>query len=144
MQDWWNSTSYRMYHRTWNLVVQDWLYTYIYKDMYEIVVPRNKSLATLTVFLVSAICHEYLFTFGFRFFYPVMLVVFGGVGSILVLCNVSVNNISIWMGFCIGKGIIVSLYAIEYYARSNCLPYSDYYANLLIPRSWNCQRQFSV
>ncbi|KAM0728255.1 Sterol O-acyltransferase 2 [Formica fusca] len=133
-----------MYHRTWNVVVQDWLYAYIYKDMYEIVVPRNKSLATFTVFLISAIWHEYILAFAFRFFYPVLLVQFGGVGSILVLCNVLVGNISIWVSFCIGNGILVSLYATEYYARYNCSPYSHYYADLLLPRSWNCQRQLAV
>ncbi|XP_050452378.1 sterol O-acyltransferase 1-like isoform X1 [Cataglyphis hispanica] len=137
-KDWWNSTSYRMFYRTWNVVVQDWLHTYVYKDMYEIVVPRNKSLATFTVFFMSVICHEYLFTFMFGFIYPVMSIMFGGVGSIMFFCNT--NNISMWMSFCIGQSIIISLSAIEYYARSNCPPYSDYYANLLLPRSWNCQR----
>ena len=32
-QDWWNSTSYADYYRTWNVVVHDWLYAYIYKDV---------------------------------------------------------------------------------------------------------------
>ncbi|OWK08419.1 SOAT1, partial [Cervus elaphus hippelaphus] len=31
-QDWWNSTSYSNYYRTWNVVVHDWLYYYAYKD----------------------------------------------------------------------------------------------------------------
>ncbi|KAM0728253.1 Sterol O-acyltransferase 1 [Formica fusca] len=141
-KDWWNSTSYRMYHRTWNLVVQDWLYAYIYKDMYEIVMPRNKSLATFTVFLISTIWHEYIFAFTFHFFYPVFFILFG-VSFILILCNVF-NNISMWVSFCIGNGILVSLYATEYYARYNCSPYSDYYADLLLPRSWSCQSQLAV
>lgn len=32
-QDWWNSTSYSNYYRTWNVVVHDWLYYYAYKDL---------------------------------------------------------------------------------------------------------------
>lgn len=32
-QDWWNSTSYSNYYRTWNVVVHDWLYYYVYKDL---------------------------------------------------------------------------------------------------------------
>jgi hypothetical protein len=32
VQDWWNSTSFANYYRTWNIVVHDWLYTYVYKD----------------------------------------------------------------------------------------------------------------
>ncbi|XP_050461652.1 sterol O-acyltransferase 1-like isoform X2 [Cataglyphis hispanica] len=140
-EDWWNSTSMRMFHRTWNVVVHDWLYMYIYKDMYEIVVPHNKPLATFTVFFVSSICHDYVFTFAFRFFYPLMLIVFGGSGFIFFS---NISNIIMWLTLCICNSILVSLYAIEYYARYNCSPYSDYYADLLLPRSWNCQRQLAL
>lgn len=31
-QDWWNSTSFANYYRTWNVVVHDWLYYYGYRD----------------------------------------------------------------------------------------------------------------
>ena len=34
LQDWWNSTSFAAYYRTWNVVVHDWLYTYVYKEIY--------------------------------------------------------------------------------------------------------------
>ena len=51
-QDWWNSTSYADYYRTWNVVVHDWLYAYIYKDVlmvssiisYNVVVIRQSWL----------------------------------------------------------------------------------------------------
>lgn len=32
-QDWWNSTSFANYYRTWNVVVHDWLYYYVYRDL---------------------------------------------------------------------------------------------------------------
>lgn len=35
-QDWWNSTTFSNYYRTWNVVVHDWLYTYIYKDVWKV------------------------------------------------------------------------------------------------------------
>lgn len=35
--DWWNSTSFNVYYRTWNTLVQDWLYTYIYRDLYKVI-----------------------------------------------------------------------------------------------------------
>lgn len=140
-KDWWNSTSYRIYYRKWNVVVHDWLYTYIYKDMYEILVPRNKMLATLTVFLVSAIFHEYILAFGFCFFYPMMFVLFAGIGfSLSFVGRIVASNIVIWLSFCIGNGILFSTYAMEYYARlNNCPPYSNYYLDLIAPRSWTCQ-----
>lgn len=33
LQDWWNSTSFANYYRTWNVVVHDWLYYYVYRDL---------------------------------------------------------------------------------------------------------------
>ncbi|KMQ87195.1 sterol o-acyltransferase 1 [Lasius niger] len=141
--DWWNSTTYRTYYRTWNVVVHDWLYTYIYKDMYEIVVPRNKMLATLAVFLVSAAFHEYVLAFAFRFFYPVMFVMFGGFGFCFIFIGkLATSNVLMWFSFCLGNGIMFSSYTMEYYARLNCPSYSNYYLDLLAPRSWVCQTQF--
>ena len=142
-KDWWNSTTYRTYYRTWNVVVHDWLYTYIYKDMYEIVVPRNKMLATLAVFLISAAFHEYVLAFAFRFFYPVMFVMFGGFGFCFIFIGkLATSNVLMWFSFCLGNGIMFSSYTMEYYARLNCPSYSNYYLDLLAPRSWVCQTQF--
>ena len=33
-QDWWNSSTFANYYRTWNVVVHDWLYCYVYKECY--------------------------------------------------------------------------------------------------------------
>ncbi|XP_025271415.1 sterol O-acyltransferase 1-like [Camponotus floridanus] len=143
-KDWWNSTSSRMWNRTWNVVVHDWIYTYLYKDMYEIVVPRNKPLATFTAFFVSGICHEYVVAFSFRFFYPVMFIIFGGVNYVLVQSNLSMHNILVWMILCFCNSIIISTCAMGYYTSYNCLSYSNYYADLLLPQSWSCQQQLAA
>ncbi|GAB1868528.1 O-acyltransferase [Camponotus japonicus] len=143
-KDWWNSTSFPTWNRTWNVVVHDWLYTYIYKDMYEVVVPRNNPLAIFAVFFVSGVCHEYIAVFVLRFFYPVMLILFGGFNFVLVVSNISFNNIVMWMVFSLTNGILLSAYAIVYYASYNCLSYSNYYADLLLPQSWNCQQQLAA
>lgn len=53
-QDWWNSTSFSNYYRTWNVVVHDWLYTYVYKDVCRVGVKLSvksasqKNLSNLT------------------------------------------------------------------------------------------------
>lgn len=139
-KDWWNSTTYQVYYRTWNVVVHDWLYTYIYKDMYEIVVPRNRLLATTSVFLISAFFHEYIMTFSFRFFFPVMFILFAGVGFAMFFVRKFItNNVFMWLSWCIGNGILFSLYSIEINYRLNCPPHSNYYLNLFIPRIWTCQ-----
>lgn len=143
-KDWWNSTSFPMWNRTWNVVVHDWLYTYLYKDMYEIVVPRNKLLAIFTVFFVSATFHEYIVVYAFNLFYPIMLILFGGLNFILVISNINFNNIIVWMSLCFSNGILMSSYAMTYYTSYNCLPYFNYYADLLLPQSWDCQQQLDA
>ncbi|XP_071565847.1 sterol O-acyltransferase 1 [Temnothorax nylanderi] len=144
-KDWWNCTTYHRYYRTWNVVVHDWLYTYIYKDMYEIVVPRNRTLSATTVFLVSAIVHEYILAFAFRFFYPVMFILFGGIGfAMFFVRKIITSNVFMWLSWSLGNGIMFSLYPMECYARCNCPPHSNYYLDLFIPRSWTCQGQFDA
>ncbi|XP_001605991.1 sterol O-acyltransferase 1 [Nasonia vitripennis] len=140
-KDWWNCTSYDAYYRTWNIIVHDWLYAYIYKDVYETL--HNKVIATFTVFLVSAAFHEYILAFTFQFFYPVMMLMFGGFGMLFVFITKNYSkmdgNIFIWFGLFAGNGILFSLYSMEYYARGHCLPYEDPLFDLLLPRSWACR-----
>jgi sterol O-acyltransferase len=74
--DWWNSTNFSVYYRTWNIIVHDWLYLYVYKDLYEYVTGRNQVLSQLLVFSLSAIFHEYILAFTFKFCYPILFVLF--------------------------------------------------------------------
>ncbi|XP_011695293.1 PREDICTED: sterol O-acyltransferase 1-like isoform X2 [Wasmannia auropunctata] len=143
-KDWWNSTTYHTYYRTWNVVVHDWLYTYIYKDMYEIVVPHTRVLAATAVFLTSAIVHEYIISFAFGFFYPVMFVLFIVIGfPMFFIRKIVTSNLLMWLTWSIGNSIMFCLYPIEFYARINCPPHSNYYFDLFIPRSWSCQEKFN-
>lgn len=137
-KDWWNSMTFYTYYRTWNIVVHDWLYAYIYKDMYEIVTRQNKMLSMVTVFTISAIFHEYILSFTFRFFYPVMLSLFGGVGMFILFVLKSNTNIFFWFSLLLGNGIMTGLYCMEYYARVNCPPSRDDFLDLFIPRTWTC------
>ncbi|XP_018346312.1 PREDICTED: LOW QUALITY PROTEIN: sterol O-acyltransferase 1-like [Trachymyrmex septentrionalis] len=114
-KDWWNSTNYHTFYRKWNVVVHDWLYTYIYKDMYEIVVPRNRTLSIIAVFFVSAIFHEYILAFSFGLFYPMMFIFFFALS--LPIFFIKFNNVIMWFGWSFGNGLLVNLYAMEFYAR---------------------------
>ncbi|KAF5274135.1 hypothetical protein FQR65_LT04533 [Abscondita terminalis] len=141
-KDWWTSSSYGRYYRTWNVVVHDWLYTYVYKDMYESVVPNNKLVAKLTTFFVSAVFHEYILGFSFRFFLPILFVMFFGFGVVLyfVAPNIKwLGNAFMWYGLALGMGIGVSFYAMEFYIRINC-PIEDVStATYFIPRLFTCK-----
>ncbi|XP_007179486.1 sterol O-acyltransferase 2 isoform X2 [Balaenoptera acutorostrata] len=142
-RDWWNSTSFSNYYRTWNVVVHDWLYSYVYQDGLWLLGGRARGAAMLGVFLVSAVVHEYIFCFVLGFFYPVMLLLFLVIGGPL---NFMMHdrrtgpawNVLMWTMLFLGQGIQVSLYCQEWYARRHCpLPQTTFWG-LVTPRSWSC------
>ncbi|XP_045409859.1 sterol O-acyltransferase 2 isoform X3 [Lemur catta] len=142
-RDWWNSTSFSNYYRTWNVVVHDWLYSYVYQDGLWLLGGRARGAAMLGVFLVSAVVHEYIFCFVLGFFYPVMLMLFLVFGGLL---NFTMHdqhtgpawNVLMWTFLFLGQGIQVSLYCQEWYARQHCpLPQTTFWG-LVTPRSWSC------
>ncbi|KAM6154986.1 sterol O-acyltransferase 2 [Erethizon dorsatum] len=142
-RDWWNSTSFSNYYRTWNVVVHDWLYSYVYKDGLWLLGGRARRAAMMGVFLVSAVVHEYIFSFVLGFFYPVMLMLFLVFGALL---NFTMNdhhtgpawNVLMWTLLFLGQGIQVSLYCQEWYARQHCLLPQTTFWDLVTPRSWSC------
>jgi sterol O-acyltransferase len=77
LQDWWTASSHAAYFRKWNIVVNEWLLSYIYRDFSGVFIPGKRFFQALIVFIISAIFHEYVLTFTFRFFYPMLLVAFG-------------------------------------------------------------------
>ncbi|PSN34160.1 Sterol O-acyltransferase 1 [Blattella germanica] len=124
-KDWWTASSHASYYRLWNIVVHDWLYTYIYKDICENIglKPGKKWLGMLVVFFVSAVFHEYIVAFTFRFFYPMLFLAFGGFGVSLVFLTKDMmpgGNIFMWLIISIGVGLLLCLYGFEWYARVNC------------------------
>ncbi|VDN53047.1 unnamed protein product [Dracunculus medinensis] len=139
--NWWFSKNMAEYYRNWNLVVHDWLYTYIYKDI-AIVVGGKTGLiiAQIIVFFISALFHEYWFGVALRFFYPVMFVlyfVFGGIFFLIsrFIRNLFVWNTIMWMNLLVGTGIFVALYSQEWYARQRCSPlFDNAFLDFIIPR----------
>lgn len=140
-RDWWTCTSFSEYFRTWNIVVHDWLYTYVYKDMYEIITPRNKMLSKLAVFVVSAVVHEWVLTYMFGFFFPAMFVYFLFGGALMSFVNVpkgTVLNVLFWYGLALGSGSLLSMYTLEYFARKNAPVDDTSLKNYTLPRWLTC------
>ncbi len=107
------------------VVVHDWLYTYVYKDVHELCGRRTRFVPMMAVFVMSAIVHEFIITFTLGYFYPVVLLMFGGIGFFLTfVTNIQrrLGNIFMWLTLFIGTGLIMSLQSIEWYARVNCPP----------------------
>lgn len=138
-KDWWNSTSFASYYRTWNIVVHDWLYTYIYKDVSKLF-PKRRSLAMACVFFISAVAHEYVLIMCFKFFYPVLFVMFMGAGfGFIFFKGVGRGwNVFLWLMLIMGNGMLMCLYSLEWYARQRCPENTDNFLDYLIPRSWTC------
>uniref|UniRef100_A0A2K5DHF0 O-acyltransferase n=1 Tax=Aotus nancymaae TaxID=37293 RepID=A0A2K5DHF0_AOTNA len=126
--DWWNSTSYSNYYRTWNVVVHDWLYYYAYKDFLWFFSKRFKSAAMLAVFAVSAVVHEYALAVCLSFFYPVLFVLFMFFGMAF---NFIVND------------IILCFYSQEWYhVKPVCPLMRPTFLDYVRPRSWTCRYVF--
>ncbi|XP_076042445.1 sterol O-acyltransferase 1 isoform X2 [Oratosquilla oratoria] len=149
-KDWWNSTSYARFYRTWNCVVHDWLYEYVYKevaewqDLQSNSCSRGRWLPMMVVFFISSIVHEYILALAFRFFYPVLLVMFGGFGVGFMFVNSKERkfNVFLWVTLFLGTGLLMCLYSIEWYARINCPPVYDSFLDYIVPRSWTCINTF--
>ncbi|XP_008590276.1 PREDICTED: sterol O-acyltransferase 1 [Galeopterus variegatus] len=146
-KDWWNSTSYSNYYRTWNVVVHDWLYYYAYKDFLWFFSKRFKSAAMLAVFAVSAIVHEYALAVSLNFFYPVLFVLFMFFGMAF---NFIVNdsrkrpiwNVLMWASLFLGHGLVLCFYSQEWYARQHCPLKNPTFLDYVHPRSWTCHYVF--
>ncbi|XP_035033302.1 sterol O-acyltransferase 1 [Hippoglossus stenolepis] len=144
-KDWWNSTSFANYYRTWNVVVHDWLYYYVYRDFLLMSQKRFRAVAMLFVFTVSAVVHEYILAICFGFFYPVLFCLFMCFG---IMFNFILHdqrkgpiwNIIMWTSLFLGHGVIICLYSHEWYAQLYCPLKEPSFLELLKPRSWSCQR----
>ncbi|XP_013145926.1 PREDICTED: sterol O-acyltransferase 2 [Papilio polytes] len=139
-EEWWTTSQFSRYYRAWNRVVHSWLRDHIYKPLS----PRaGRVLSILTVFAVSAVAHEVILSLSFGFFYPVLMMEFGGFGLIMLPLTASTGrrfpsflNLLMWLSFFLGNGLLWSLYPMEFFARKNC-PQSEN-DSYFIPKSWSC------
>lgn len=111
-QDWWNSKSFLKYYRTWNNLVQDWLYFYLYKDILLFI--PNKKMAKILVVFISSVFHEYILSVALKVFFPVIFILFFG----NYLCSVTVgtieNNIVFLYTVSFGFVLNIVLYTVAY------------------------------
>ncbi|KAG2467937.1 SOAT2 acyltransferase, partial [Polypterus senegalus] len=92
---------------------------------YKFLQGRCRTAAMLSVFILSAVVHEYVLTLCLGYFYPVMFCLFAIFG---VVFNFMLNdkrqgpvwNIIMWTFLFIGQGIQVCLYCQEWYAQIHC------------------------
>uniref|UniRef100_A0A8C6XU35 O-acyltransferase n=1 Tax=Naja naja TaxID=35670 RepID=A0A8C6XU35_NAJNA len=142
-KDWWNSTAFSAFFRSWNVTVHDCLYCYIYQDFLWLTGGRARAGAILIIFLLSAVSHEYILILSFGFFCPVLFVLFAGTG---VFFNFVFNdkrkgpvwNIIIWICLFLGPANMFSFYSQEFFAHLHCPLKEKTFWGLVTPRSWYC------
>ncbi|CAF1214273.1 unnamed protein product [Rotaria sp. Silwood1] len=142
--DWWTATSWSSYYRTWNIVVHDWLYTYVYRDCHKLLGVKYRLVSMYAVIFLSACVHEYIISLAFGYFYPILFIQFAILGfiSMLILPQRTQNNafnVFIWASLFVGLGMQMCLYSIEWYARQNCPRSVNGPLDYFIPRSFFCR-----
>lgn len=147
--EWWTATSWSSYYRTWNIVVHDWLYTYIYRDFHKLFGIKYRMISMYAVIFLSACVHEYIIALAFGYLYPILFIQFAVLGfiSMLILPQRTQNNafnVFIWASLFFGLGMQMCLYSIEWYARQNCPQTVDGVLDYFIPRSIFCREANSI
>ncbi|KAJ8672566.1 hypothetical protein QAD02_003825 [Eretmocerus hayati] len=137
-KDWWNSSNFDALFGAWNMIVHDWFYVYVYKDVYGKL--HNKQFARFIVFLFSAVMHEYVYSMSFRYLYPIMFISFIFIGLQMTLSpgKRADSDLSMWFVYIVSVDLISSLYAMEFYARLYCSTKSYHKYHTFMPRSWIC------
>ncbi|KAG9483111.1 hypothetical protein GDO78_009189, partial [Eleutherodactylus coqui] len=135
-KDWWNSTSFANYYRTWNVVVHDWLYYYAYRDFVWL---ANQSISFLEVGHSSPACRK-----------QCSAGVHGGARACSSAAGVIFNfilhdrrrgpiwNVIMWTSLFLGQGVMLCLYSQEWYAQRHCSLSDPTFLDYLKPRSWTC------
>lgn len=119
---WWTARDFGQFYRRWNNVVGAWLRSYVYLDSVRFSLGSiSRTQAHLLVFVISAIVHEHVIACALGFFFPILLLMFGGPGVFFVRLT-RTNNIFLWGMLFIGTGLLLVLYAREWYARYGLEP----------------------
>eukprot|EP00002_Diphylleia_rotans_P035635 TRINITY_DN7795_c0_g1_i1.p1 TRINITY_DN7795_c0_g1~~TRINITY_DN7795_c0_g1_i1.p1 ORF type:complete len:629 (-),score=114.18 TRINITY_DN7795_c0_g1_i1:251-2137(-) len=136
--DWWNTVSWSGYYRKWNVVVHNFLYRHIYiPSLYTAEFGMNTSM--WITFLISAFVHEFILAVSFRFFKPILLIMFTGPGVFFIYLTRGFRgnplamrfwNVFMWIMLMIGTGMLLTFYArASHFARTD--PSTDYFATYL-------------
>ncbi|RWR99330.1 sterol O-acyltransferase 1-like protein, partial [Dinothrombium tinctorium] len=140
--DWWTSGQYSRYFRKWNLVVSDWLHSYLYQPMYNL--SGKKWIAALSTFMVSAIYHEYIMALTLGFVFPLLFILFS-TGIIMFFLTQRLDkehvggNTFLFASFYIGYSLFVMFYPMEWYSRINCPQvFESQLLDKIVPRLLTC------
>ena len=116
---WWSTSNFAAYYRQWNMVVGEWIKAYLYHDVERFSSGRvTKGWAMAFVFVFSSIVHEVIISAATGFWYPALLLLFGGPGTAFVKLQGKSNNVFMWAMLSAGTALLLVLYSREFYARN--------------------------
>ena len=103
-------------------MVHDWLYYYMYVDLYRFFVPlrKHRVIVQLITFIISAIIHELIIYYAIGFFYPILFILFAGPGILFMqIPSIRRNSVNLifWLEMYIGTSMMFAFYLVEVYAR---------------------------
>lgn len=119
--EWWNSTSFTQFARTWNRPVHEWLLSHVYLAAQEW--GLHPRLAVYLTFAVSIVAHEGIINGMFGFISPWLLLFSCFQFPLMSLMRSSIfkgkrlGNLTFWVGLILGVPLISLLYSREFCLR---------------------------
>lgn len=117
--DWWNANNIDTFWRTWNMPVHRWAVRHVYIPIIEH--GYSRGIASLAVFLISALFHEYLVsvplqTFKVWAFMGMMAQIPLSIISRFVEINLGPRwgNIIVWSSLILGQPLAIMMYYHDY------------------------------
>jgi len=104
--DWWNCHDFNEYWRKWNIPVHNWFMRHVYNPLLKRGV--SKAMAMITVFMISALAHEYLVSASLRVWtYWAFLAMFLQAPIMIlqkkmdhIMKGSQIGNVGFWISFC--------------------------------------------
>ena len=120
-QDWWNANSWSPFQRKFATFLYDWMHTYLFSDFIALGFPKSVAILFSFAFVVSVV--EYIASFSFMMFFP--LISFIAYLSFFVWIVLPVTNeynqllnTLLWIALLLANGALLSLYSRELYVRT--------------------------
>ena len=143
---WWTASTWGQWYRRWNMIIGDWIHSYLFSDLQRLGAPRGLALAG--VFLISGVLHELILAASLGFVMPALFVFFTGPGVALLWATrwlpPRCANVFLWLALSLGVSLLFVLYLDESVlrtgggARSHRGPPrgAERLWDALVPRSW--------
>ncbi|XP_058802652.1 diacylglycerol O-acyltransferase 1 isoform X1 [Phymastichus coffea] len=117
--DWWNANNIDTFWRTWNMPVHRWAVRHLYIPVVEM--GYSKTVASVTVFFISAFFHEYLVSVPLKTFKIwAFMGMMGQIPLSVLSKHVERNwgarwgNIVVWASLIIGQPLCIMMYYHDY------------------------------